>query len=86
MKRVLIIGSGGIGRRHLRGYTATGRAGLSIVEPHAERRAEAGTMFSLAGSYADWLDLTRQALNGLTPEEEAAIRGGNALRFYGLQV
>ena len=53
MKRVLVIGSGGIGRRHLRGYTATGRASLSIVEPHAERRAEAETMFSLAGSYAD---------------------------------
>jgi len=53
MKRVLIIGSGGIGRRHLRGYAATGRASLAIVEPHPERRAEAEAMFSLADSYAD---------------------------------
>lgn len=53
MKRVLIIGSGGIGRRHLRGYAATGRASLAIVEPHPERRAEAEAMFALAGSYAD---------------------------------
>jgi predicted dehydrogenase len=52
MKRVLIIGSGGIGRRHLRGYTATGRAKLSVVEPHAERRAEAEEMFALEASYA----------------------------------
>ncbi|WEJ59716.1 Gfo/Idh/MocA family oxidoreductase [Devosia sp. FJ2-5-3] len=52
MKRVLIIGSGGIGRRHLRGYLATGRASLSIVEPHAERRAEAEEMFPLEASYA----------------------------------
>jgi predicted dehydrogenase len=52
MKRVLIIGSGGIGRRHLRGYAATGRVDLAIVEPHAERRAEAEAMFALAGSYA----------------------------------
>lgn len=53
MKRVLIIGSGGIGRRHLRGYTATRRARLAIVEPHAERRAEAEAMFALCDSYAD---------------------------------
>lgn len=53
MKKVLVIGSGGIGRRHLRGYTATGRASLSIAEPHADRRAEAETLFSLAGSYAE---------------------------------
>ncbi|PXA96223.1 hypothetical protein DMC47_18105 [Nostoc sp. 3335mG] len=53
MKRVLIIGSGGIGRRHLRGYEATGRASLAIVEPHAERRREVESSFSLSGSYAD---------------------------------
>jgi predicted dehydrogenase len=53
MRRVLVIGSGGIGRRHLRGYAATGRASLAIVEPHPERRAEAETMFALTGSYAD---------------------------------
>lgn len=43
-------------------------------------------VMTLAGSYADWLDLTAQALHGLTAKEEAAIRGGNAVRFYGLQV
>jgi predicted dehydrogenase len=53
MRRVLVIGSGGIGRRHLRGYTATGRASLAIVEPHPERRAEAEAMFQLTASYAD---------------------------------
>ncbi len=41
MKRVLIVGSGGIGRRHLKGYGLTGRAELAIVEPDAGRRAEA---------------------------------------------
>ena len=51
MKRVLIIGSGGIGRRHLRGYTATERARLSIVEPDGGRRAEAEAMFDIAASY-----------------------------------
>lgn len=43
-------------------------------------------VMTLAGSYGDWLDLTAQVLQGLTLEEQAAIRGGNALRFYGLQV
>lgn len=53
MKRVLIIGSGGIGRRHLRGYAATGRAELAIVEPHPERRAEVEATFALSQSFAD---------------------------------
>src|SRR5690554_1922261 len=53
MKKVLIIGSGGIGRRHLRGYAATGRAELSIIEPHAERRAEVKSLFNIAQSYAE---------------------------------
>lgn len=53
MKKVLIIGSGGIGRRHLRGYAATGRAELSIIEPHAERRAEVESLFNITQSYAE---------------------------------
>ncbi len=53
MQRVLIIGSGGIGRRHLRGYAATGRAELAIVEPHQERRAEAEAEFALSQSFSD---------------------------------
>lgn len=53
MKRVLVIGSGGIGRRHLRGYDETGRATLSIVEPHDERRAEAQGMFPIEQAFGD---------------------------------
>jgi predicted dehydrogenase len=56
MKRVLVIGSGGIGRRHLRGYLATGRARLSIVEPDTVRRAEAVAMFELEHGYAELAD------------------------------
>lgn len=56
MKRVLIIGSGGIGRRHLKGYGQTGRATLAIVEPDAGRRAEAIAMFGLTEAYADLAD------------------------------
>ncbi|WP_306118966.1 MULTISPECIES: Gfo/Idh/MocA family oxidoreductase [unclassified Roseitalea] len=41
MYNVLIVGTGGIGRRHIRGFTETGRALLSYVEPDPARRAEA---------------------------------------------
>ncbi|MBK8086327.1 MAG: Gfo/Idh/MocA family oxidoreductase [Devosia sp.] len=51
MKKVLIIGSGGIGRRHLKGYGQTGRAALAIVEPDAGRKAEAMAMFGLTEAY-----------------------------------
>ncbi|WDR02586.1 Gfo/Idh/MocA family oxidoreductase [Devosia algicola] len=50
-KYVLIIGAGGIARRHLEGYRQTGRADLSIVEPDAEKRAAVATDFSLAAAY-----------------------------------
>ena len=33
MKNILIIGAGGIGRRHIKGYLETKRAIISIVEP-----------------------------------------------------
>ena len=53
VKRVLIVGSGGIGRRHLKGYSLTGRAELAIVEPDAGRRAEAAGLFGITEAYAD---------------------------------
>ena len=37
MKNVLIIGAGGIGRRHIKGYLSTNRATLSIVESDDEK-------------------------------------------------
>ena len=56
VKRVLIVGSGGIGRRHLKGYGLTGRAQLAIVEPDAGRRAEAENLFGITEAYADIAD------------------------------
>lgn len=51
MRRVLIVGSGGIGRRHLIGYGLTGRVELAIVEPDSGRRAEAAQVFGIAEAY-----------------------------------
>ena len=50
------MGSGGIGRRHLKGYSLTGRAELAIVEPDAGRRAEAAQMFGIREAYTDIRD------------------------------
>jgi predicted dehydrogenase len=51
VRRVLIVGSGGIGRRHLKGFGLTGRAALAIVEPDEGRRAEAAQMFGITEAY-----------------------------------
>ena len=56
VKKVLIIGSGGIGRRHLKGYGQTGRASLAIVEPDSGRRAEATALFGITEAYANIVD------------------------------
>ena len=38
--RVLVIGAGSIGHRHLRCFLATGRAEVAFVEPAARQREE----------------------------------------------
>lgn len=37
-----------------------------------------------SASYQDWLSLTETLLRGLAPPARAAIMGGNAARFYGI--
>ena len=47
MKIVLIIGAGGIGRRHIKVYLSTNRASLSIIEPHDENISNIKKEFSI---------------------------------------
>ena len=51
MKNVLIIGAGGIGRRHIKGYLSTNRASLSIVEPDDEKNNSIQKEFSIDKTY-----------------------------------
>ncbi len=53
MRKVLIIGAGGIGGRHIRGYAATGRAELSVVEPDPKRRAAAADLPEVSAVFID---------------------------------
>jgi len=41
-------------------------------------------VLNLAASYAEWLALTEELLTDLSPDERAAVMGGNAMRFYGV--
>ena len=51
MHKVLVIGTGGIGKRHLIGYSNTGRTSLSVVEPDLGRRAQAAAQFDIAQTF-----------------------------------
>ena len=51
MKNILIIGAGGIGRRHIKGYLSTDRATLSIVEPDEEKINNIQKEFSIDKTY-----------------------------------
>lgn len=64
MRKVVVIGTGGIGRRHIRGLIASGRAELTLVEPHDARRAEAVALYAPAAAHArlDEIDLGAQDL------------------------
>jgi L-fuconolactonase len=41
-------------------------------------------VLTLAGSYSDWMNLSRDALCGVSPKHIDAIMGGNAIRTYRL--
>ena len=51
MKNVLIIGAGGIGRRHIKGYLSTNRVSLSIVEPDDKKISTIKEEFSIDKTY-----------------------------------
>jgi len=53
LRSVLIIGAGGIGRRHIIGYRQTGRARLTIVEPDAAKRAAIVSEFRPEAAFAE---------------------------------
>lgn len=52
MRKAIVIGTGGIGKRHLRGLVETGRVQLTLVEPDNGRRRDAERHFGPAASYA----------------------------------
>ena len=56
MKPVLIAGTGGIGKRHIRGFIKTGRAELSVVEPDKAKLDEVLKTYSIKAGYADIKD------------------------------
>lgn len=51
--RVLVIGTGSIGERHLRCFQTTGRCTMAICEPRAARREELTQSYDLALDAAD---------------------------------
>lgn len=57
--RVLIVGVGSIGERHLRCFAATGRAEVSLVEPNPELRAAVADRYGVASSHATLDDALR---------------------------
>ncbi len=63
MKKVVIVGAGGIGKRHIRGYLKTGRAELSVVEPDDAKRDEVLGEYDIAAGYADISDADLKGLD-----------------------
>jgi predicted dehydrogenase len=53
LHRVLIVGAGSIGERHLRCFLATGRAKAGLVEINPELRESIGRRYSVEETYAD---------------------------------
>jgi predicted dehydrogenase len=52
-QRVLIVGTGSIGERHLRCFLATGRAAVSFVDTRIERRTEVAGRYPAATDFDD---------------------------------
>ena len=64
MKKALIIGTGGIGKRHIRGFLKTGRASLTAIEPDQAKLEDVLGTYEIETGYADLgdADLSRYDL------------------------
>jgi predicted dehydrogenase len=51
--RVLVVGVGSIGERHVRCFTATGRASLSVCEVNAELRTAVAERYAVVAAFPD---------------------------------
>ncbi|MCA9165524.1 MAG: Gfo/Idh/MocA family oxidoreductase [Planctomycetales bacterium] len=51
--RILVIGVGSIGERHVRCFLATGRCEVAFCEPQPELRQRVASQYPVAGSYAN---------------------------------
>ena len=51
MKNVLIIGAGGIGKRHIKGYLETKRVKVSIIEPDESKILHIKKNFSITKAF-----------------------------------
>ena len=57
---ILIIGAGGIGKRHTKAYLATGRASISIVEPDAQKRQKFIKEYKIQNSYSSLNEINQK--------------------------
>lgn len=55
-RSVLIVGAGGIGRRHIKGYLETRRADLTLIEPDALKREAVVAEFAPVAAFASLSD------------------------------
>ncbi len=53
MKKILIVGTGSIGERHVRCFLATGRAEVSICEPNSELCSKITKEYPVVNSFSD---------------------------------
>src|SRR5438270_7419352 len=58
--RVLVVGVGSIGERHVRCFRATGRADLSLVEVNADVRSDVAGRYGVARAYASLDEALRE--------------------------
>src|SRR5688572_29455882 len=50
--RILFVGAGLIGRRHIEAFLATSRVDAAVCEPRADGRTAAGQAYPVCGSFA----------------------------------
>lgn len=59
--RILVVGTGSIGERHVRCYLATGRADVSICEAHSERRKAVAEAYAIESKFDDISEALKQS-------------------------
>ena len=65
MKKILIVGGGGIGERHVRCFLATGKVEASVCETRRAKVRQLAQTYPLAATYADFDDVPLDQFDGV---------------------
>lgn len=86
LKKILVVGAGSIGRRHIRCFLGTGRVSVSFVEPNDVVRQEIGRLYAQARAFDSLESALREPIDLAVIATPASLHVRQAIKLARLGV